>query len=80
MNFHRNGERPTPNRQLDRWLLRAFSPAVLPNTIQALVDAQDDRQDEEQLAHAAEAKRVIADCDQKLTRYRAARRPAPTRP
>ena len=57
---------------LDRWLLRAFSPAALPQTIQTLVDAQDDQQDEEHLARAAGAQRIIADCDQRLARYRAA--------
>ncbi|GIH21411.1 hypothetical protein [Rugosimonospora africana] len=57
---------------LDRWLLTAFSPTALPHTIQTLVDAQDDRQDDELLARTAEAKRIIADCDQRLARYRAA--------
>jgi len=57
---------------LDRWLLRAFSPTALPRTIQALVDAQDEGQDEEQVARAAEAERIITDCDQRLARYRAA--------
>jgi site-specific DNA recombinase len=57
---------------LDRWLVRAFSPTALPNTIQALVDAQGDPHDEEQLARATEAKRILADCDQRLARYRAA--------
>jgi hypothetical protein len=57
---------------LDRWLQRAFSPAALPYTIKSLVDAQDDHQDEEHLARAAEAERIITDCDQRLGRYRAA--------
>jgi site-specific DNA recombinase len=57
---------------LDRWLLRAFSPTALPHTIQALVDAQDEGHDEEHLARAAEAQRIITDCDQRLARYRAA--------
>ncbi len=57
---------------LDKWLLRAFSPTALPHTIQTLVDAQDDQQDEAHLARAAEAKRIVTDCDQRLTRYRAA--------
>jgi hypothetical protein len=57
---------------LDRWLLRAFSPAALPDTIQSLVDAQDDQHDEEHLAQATEAQRIITDCDQRLARHRAA--------
>jgi hypothetical protein len=57
---------------LDRWLLRAFSPTALPHTIQTLVDAQDEGHDEEHLARAAEAQRIITDCDQRLVRYRAA--------
>ena len=57
---------------LDRWLLRAFSPTALPHTVQALVDAQDEGHDEEHLARAAEAQRIITDCDQRLVRYRAA--------
>jgi site-specific DNA recombinase len=57
---------------LDRWLLRAFSPTALPQTIQAIADAQEDEQDDELLARTAEAKRIIADCDQRLARYRAA--------
>lgn len=57
---------------LDRWLLRAFSAAALPDTIQALADAQDEDHDEEVLARVTDAKRIIADCDQRLARYRAA--------
>jgi site-specific DNA recombinase len=37
-----------------------------------MVDAQDDSPDNDLHARAAEAKRVIADCDQRLARYRAA--------
>jgi site-specific DNA recombinase len=57
---------------LDRWLLRAFEPDSLPATIAALADAQDDRHDGAILARAIEARRVIADCDQRVARYRAA--------
>jgi site-specific DNA recombinase len=57
---------------LDRWLLRAFSPTALPQTVQAMVDAQDESRDDDLHARVAEAKRVIADCDQRLARYRAA--------
>jgi site-specific DNA recombinase len=57
---------------LDRWLLRAFTPSRLPATIAALTDAQDDHHDAALLARATEARRVIADCDQRLARYRAA--------
>jgi hypothetical protein len=48
------------------------TPRSRPDTIQALVDAPDDRQDEDQLAGVTEAQRVITDCDQRLARYRAA--------
>jgi site-specific DNA recombinase len=57
---------------LDRWLHSAFSPTALPHTIQALIEAQDDHQDQDVLAHLAEAKRIITECDQRLARYRAA--------
>jgi hypothetical protein len=57
---------------LDQWLLRAFSPTELPHTIHALADAQDEPHDDEQLARTTEAERIIADCDQRLARYRAA--------
>ncbi len=57
---------------LDRWLLSAFSPTALPHTIQTLVEAQDDGHDEERAARAADAQRIITDCDQRLVRYRAA--------
>ncbi|MEU7871279.1 recombinase family protein [Dactylosporangium sp. NPDC049140] len=57
---------------LDRWLLRAFAPERLPGTLAALADAQDHGRDSELAARAAEARRVIADCDQRLARYRAA--------
>jgi hypothetical protein len=50
---------------------QAFSPAALPHTIQAMVDAQDAPDDDLQ-TRTAEAKRIIADCDQRLSRYRAA--------
>jgi hypothetical protein len=56
---------------LDRWLLGAFSPTALPQTIQAMVEAQDEP-DDDLHARAAEAWRVVADCDQRLARYRAA--------
>jgi site-specific DNA recombinase len=57
---------------LDRWLLQAFAPPRLPDTIAALADAQTDERDIEVATRAAEARRVIADCDQRLARYRAA--------
>jgi site-specific DNA recombinase len=56
---------------LDQWLLRAFSPAALADTVQAVADAQDEDHDEDILARVTEAKRIIADCDQRLARYRA---------
>jgi site-specific DNA recombinase len=37
-----------------------------------LVEAQGDQQSEEHAARVAEARRIIADCDQRLGRYRAA--------
>jgi hypothetical protein len=67
-------DRPHP-RQVAPGCL-ALSPSALPHTIQALVDAEDDHHDEEQLARATEAKRIIADCRQRLARYRAAPPPA----
>ncbi|WP_432830577.1 zinc ribbon domain-containing protein [Dactylosporangium sp. CA-092794] len=57
---------------LDRWLLQAFAPHRLPETLAALAAAQDDGRDSEQAARAAEARRVIAECVQRLARYRAA--------
>jgi hypothetical protein len=57
---------------LDRWLLRSFSPTALPHTIRTIADAQDEDHDEELLTRTTEAKRIIADCDQRLARYRAA--------
>jgi site-specific DNA recombinase len=57
---------------LDRWLLGAFCPTALPHTIQALADAQKEDADEELLASTAETRRTIADCDQRITTYRAA--------
>jgi site-specific DNA recombinase len=56
---------------LDRWLLRAFSPTALPQTVQAMIEAQDEPDDGLHV-RAGEARRVIADCDQRLARYRAA--------
>jgi hypothetical protein len=47
-------------------------PSRSPTPIQALVDAQDDHQDGEVLARTTQAKRIIAGCDQRLSRYRAA--------
>jgi site-specific DNA recombinase len=57
---------------LDRWLLQAFAPNRLPHTIAAVADAQTDERDLGLATRAAEARRVIADCDQRLVRYRAA--------
>lgn len=57
---------------LDRWLRTAFSPAHLADTIQELANAQDHHVDEQLHAQAAEARRIITDCDQRLARYRAA--------
>jgi site-specific DNA recombinase len=54
---------------IDRWLSRAFDPDHLDAAIEAMADAQDATD-----AAAAEARRIrhtIADCDQKLARYRA---------
>jgi site-specific DNA recombinase len=57
---------------LDRWLIRTFTQDRLPETLAALADAQDDGRDTELAARAAEARRIIAGCDQRLARYRAA--------
>ncbi|GAA2110579.1 hypothetical protein GCM10009802_07840 [Streptomyces synnematoformans] len=54
---------------LDGWLTRAFDPGHLESTIEQMYTAQ------EELSPAPpveEAKRVIAECDAKLTRYREA--------
>jgi hypothetical protein len=52
--------------------LPEFAPSRLPATIAALAEAQDDHQDTAIRVRAIEARRVIADCDQRLARYRAA--------
>lgn len=57
---------------LDRWLLQAFAPHRLPDTIAAMTEAQDEGRDTELSARADEARRMITDCDQRLVRYRAA--------
>jgi DNA invertase Pin-like site-specific DNA recombinase len=57
---------------LDRWLARAFSPSRLPDTIHALTAAQDGDIDSRHAADLAQARQIIAACDAKLERYRAA--------
>src|SRR6266496_1389182 len=57
---------------LARWLARAFSPSRLPDTIHALTAAQDGDIDSRHAADLAQARQIIAACDAKLERYRAA--------
>jgi site-specific DNA recombinase len=57
---------------LDRWLMQAFAPSRLPHTVAAMANAQDEERDTELAVRAAEARRIITDCDQRLARYRAA--------
>jgi hypothetical protein len=51
---------------------RPYEPLDKHRGIGALVDAQDNHHDEEHLARATEAQRIITDCDQRVARYRAA--------
>ncbi len=55
---------------LDGWLATAFSPSRLRSTVRALERAQD--ADDPQLAAVESARRTVAECDEKLARYRAA--------
>ena len=54
---------------LDQWLSTSFAPHQLPDTIQALYNAQPDNDNN---SAAVTVEHVIQDCDTKLTRYRAA--------
>ncbi|MEV0624212.1 recombinase family protein [Nonomuraea sp. NPDC050404] len=54
--------------ELDPWLGRIFAPAALRETVQALLDAQSNEMD---LIVIEAARKAIADCDQRMTRYRA---------
>jgi DNA invertase Pin-like site-specific DNA recombinase len=56
-------------RPLDQWLSTSFAPDQLPDTIEALYNAQPHISND---SGAVAAEHVIQDCDAKLTRYRAA--------
>lgn len=56
--------------EVDRWLAREFAPDRITETIHALAIAQQDR-DRQSGDHEDNA-RKIAECDRKLTQYRAA--------
>jgi site-specific DNA recombinase len=55
---------------LDRWLARLFDPDNLGGTIETLV--AETEVDEASVARAEAARRKLADCDDRLTPYRAA--------
>ncbi|WP_341721307.1 recombinase family protein [Micromonospora sp. FIMYZ51] len=55
--------------QLDPWLARAFSPARLTDTVQAMADAQHHDADHQAIKAARE---TLATCATRLDRYRAA--------
>ena len=61
-------EEPTID-ELDRWLAQTFAPKNLDATCKALVASQEI--DEGGHARAAAARRKLADCDERLERYRA---------
>jgi hypothetical protein len=54
---------------LNQWLSTSFAPHQLPDTIQALYNAQPDIDNK---SDAVTVERVIQECDAKLTRYRTA--------
>lgn len=54
---------------LDEWLMRAFAPHRLTDSVEAMYDAQPaDRSETDR----ADVRRVLAECDRKLGRYREA--------
>ena len=55
--------------KLDKWIARHFSPGRLPDTLRALHVAQ---RHEKGPPGLAEARQQLADCERRLTRYRAA--------
>jgi hypothetical protein len=55
---------------LDTWLTRAFAPHRLEATITAMIDAADTGTEND--AQVERARRLLRECDAKLTRYRAA--------
>ncbi|WP_206061002.1 recombinase family protein [Nonomuraea basaltis] len=54
---------------LDDWLATVFDPARLPETIQAMTDAQ--LADDHRLAAVESARQAVAECERKLASYRA---------
>ena len=57
--------------ELDRWLASLFTPAHLPGTISALAEAQETDIDPGRANMLDAARRTLADCDQRLAKYRA---------
>jgi site-specific DNA recombinase len=57
--------------ELDRWLASLFTPAHLPATIKALAEAQEMDVGPGRAAMLEAARRTLADCDQRLAKYRA---------
>jgi site-specific DNA recombinase len=57
--------------ELDRWLASLFEPAHRPATINALAEAQEVDVDPGRAAMLDAARRSVADCDQRLAKYRA---------
>lgn len=55
--------------QLDAWLAKAFSPHRIQETVAALIDASAEDDDSAALADAH--RKQLAECDRKLTQYRA---------
>ena len=62
--------------ELDRWLASLFAPAHLPATIKALAEAQEIDVDPGRAAMLEAARRTVADCDQRLAKYRVGSKPA----
>jgi site-specific DNA recombinase len=58
--------------RLDRWLATAFLPDHIAGTIEAMAEAQKEAPAEQADHEQADARRIIADCDQRLGRHRAA--------
>ena len=58
--------------RLDQWLSRAFGPDQLTHTIRAMADAQTSGDDDTRRATQVSARQILADCDRRLARYRAA--------
>lgn len=57
--------------RLDAWLAKLFAPHRLAETVEALAGASE--QDDESEIVAAGLRKQLADCERKLTQYRALR-------